>query len=302
MALEDIDRLREKLEKDPASKLFVPLAEEYKKVGMIDEAIEVLQKGLENNPGYMSARVSLGKVYLEKGMLNEASAEFGKVVSAIPDNLYAHKKLAEIYRELGERDKAISEYREVLNLNPRDEESAKSLADLEGTFTVHPEVTKVVKSMLSKERPSEVPVSKAFEEEVEKLLEVEEAQREIVAGPEEIQEEKIPSTEAVVGESEVLAEEIEETQKTEVSEKPKVNIDEADLLIDQGKYAEAIEVYREILSNEPDNVRVLQRIEELKALLKHLGKDKEDLVARLNRFLGGIKKRGNEFLGIPEID
>ena len=111
MSSEEIERLREKIEKDPNSKLFVPLAEEYKKAGMYDEAIDALIKGLEKQPSYLSARVSLGKIYVERGMLADAMAEFEKVIAAIPENLYAHKKLAEIYRELGDKDKAIREFK-----------------------------------------------------------------------------------------------------------------------------------------------------------------------------------------------
>ena len=111
MAIEDIERLKEKLDKDPNSKLFVPLAEEYKKAGMLDEAIDVLTKGLESQPAYLSARVSLGKIYIEKGMLDEARTEFEKVISVIPDNLYAHKKLAEIYKDRGQKEEAIKEFK-----------------------------------------------------------------------------------------------------------------------------------------------------------------------------------------------
>jgi tetratricopeptide (TPR) repeat protein len=67
MALEEIERLKEKINKDPNSKLFVPLAEEYKKAGMFDEAIDALILGLERQPNYLSARVSLGKIYIERG-------------------------------------------------------------------------------------------------------------------------------------------------------------------------------------------------------------------------------------------
>lgn len=66
MAKDEIEKLKEKVEKDPLSKLFVPLAEEYRKIGMLDEAVSVLLKGLENQPNYMTARVALGKIYLEK--------------------------------------------------------------------------------------------------------------------------------------------------------------------------------------------------------------------------------------------
>ena len=135
MSIKEIEKLREKVEKDPNSKLYVPLAEEYRKEGMLDEAIEVLQKGLEKQPGYMSARVSLGKIYLEKGQMDEARVEFENVVKLIPDNLYAHKKLAEIYRDTGKKDLAIKSFRTFLKLNPMDEDALNNLRELEGAYT-----------------------------------------------------------------------------------------------------------------------------------------------------------------------
>ena len=132
--MKEIEKLREKVDKDPNSKLYVPLAEEYRKEGMLDEAIEVLKKGIEKQPGYMSARVSLGKIYLEKGLMDEARGEFENVVKFIPDNLYAHKKLAEIYRDTGNRDLAIESFKAFLKLNPMDEEALNNLRELEGAY------------------------------------------------------------------------------------------------------------------------------------------------------------------------
>lgn len=131
MSLKDIEKLKEKVDKDPNSKLFVPLAEEYRKEGMLDEAIGVLLSGVEKQPGYMSARVSLGKIYVEKEMLKEAQAEFEQVIKSIPDNLYAHKKLADIYRATGDAQQAIRSYKTVLKLNAMDEEALMSLSELE---------------------------------------------------------------------------------------------------------------------------------------------------------------------------
>jgi len=228
MALEDIERLKEKVDKDPNSKLFIPLAEEYKKAGMYNEAIDVLKKGIERQPGYMSAYVSLGKIYIERDMLKEAKVEFEKVISEIPDNLYAHKKLAEIYRDLGEKDRAMKEFETVLQLNPMDEWAVMSLEDFKAPKTVE----HIEKSI--------------FEQE---------------------------------------------------TETPSLSLTDADPYILQEKYMEAMNVYRKILSIEPGNIQVMQRIEELKALLKLLGKDKEELIAKLDNLLAGIKKRRDEVLG-----
>lgn len=232
MALEDLERLKEKVDKDPNSKLFFPLAEEYKKVGMLDEAIDVLMKGLNSQPDYMSARVSLGKIYLEKSMVNEARAEFEKVINSKPDNLFTHRKLAEIYRNLGERDKALEEFRMVLTLNPLDEDTVRTITEIEKELTVQSGITDTTFPILQEEQPSD------FED----LLR------------------------------------------------------ESDLYIAQGRYKEAMDIYMKLLSIEPGNVSVLQRTEELKALMKLLGKGKDELIARLSNFLNGIRKRRDEVL------
>jgi tetratricopeptide (TPR) repeat protein len=139
MANEELEKLKQRVEKDPLSKLFVPLAEEYRKMGMLDEALSVLLRGLENQPNYMTARVSLGKVYLEKNMLREAKEEFKKVVNAIPDNLFALKKIAEISEKLGDINDAIDAYTKIVKLNPMDDEAKSALENLKQKSV--PEVT-----------------------------------------------------------------------------------------------------------------------------------------------------------------
>jgi tetratricopeptide (TPR) repeat protein len=295
MVSQEIERLKEKVDKDPNSKLFVPLAEEYKKAGMLDEAIGALMKGLERLPSYMSARVSLGKIYLEKGLLSEAGAEFEKVVNAIPDNLYAHKKLAEIYRALSEREKAVEEFRKVLKLNPTDEDAAQSLTILEGRFTVQPEATEMVKTTIKKEQQSEASTSEPSKELKESPSKTEKVFGEIIEEQERLSEEEILISEEVFKEPEIAAEDIHEVMEKGVLDEPQINIGDADRYISQGRYAEALNVYRRLLSIEPSNIYLLQRVEELRALLKLLGKSKEELISRMNGFLDGIKKRRDEF-------
>jgi tetratricopeptide (TPR) repeat protein len=352
MAFEDIERLKEKVEKDPKSKLFIPLSEEYKKAGMFDEAIDVLINGLERQPDYMSARVALGKIYFERGMSEEAKAEFEKVISAIPDNLYAHKKLAEIYRDIGERDKAIKEFKTLLKLNPMDEWAASNLTDI----AKKPQLPKKAKEPVSVqpeeikeaglEEPEEIPLGEEITEEIEKAfpdtgeeviedieealpeegeevlqaieetapeisedvledieplpeeaVKAEGAEEELMPEIGEISEEDLQLGEEY-GVSEAVADEKEIAfKKEEITERPSLSINDADVCISQEKYPEAINIYRRILMEDPDNLNVMQRLEELKFLLKLLGKDKEVLISRLESLLGSIKKRRNEFFG-----
>ncbi|MGD8352499.1 MAG: tetratricopeptide repeat protein [Nitrospirota bacterium] len=128
--MDKITKLKEKVAKDPSSMLFVPLAEEYRKAGMYDEAIEVLKDGLGRQPRHTSARVVLGKVYLDKGLLDDARAEFEQAARSVPDNLFAQRRLADILRQQGETMAAIEQYRKVLKLNPMDEEAREILEGL----------------------------------------------------------------------------------------------------------------------------------------------------------------------------
>ncbi len=116
--------------KDRHDKNFIPIAEEYIRKGLLDEAIGLLKKGIERYPSYLSARVSLGKAYIEKGMISEAIQEFENVVRVSPDNLLAHRKLALIYKEAGRIDVAIKSCEAVLVFSPKDREIADLLKAL----------------------------------------------------------------------------------------------------------------------------------------------------------------------------
>jgi len=96
-----IEELRRRLLKDPASIAFAQLAEEHRRAGDLDEAIRVSEAGLEQHPGYLSARVTLGRALAELGRLDEAADEFSRVVEAAPDNLIAVRALADIHHRLG---------------------------------------------------------------------------------------------------------------------------------------------------------------------------------------------------------
>jgi tetratricopeptide (TPR) repeat protein len=93
-----IEDLRRRVQKDPASIAFAQLAEEHRRAGQYEEAVEVATAGLAHHPAYLSARVTLGRALLELGRLDEAAAEFEFVVRTAPDNLTAVRQLADIHQ------------------------------------------------------------------------------------------------------------------------------------------------------------------------------------------------------------
>jgi len=126
----EIGKLTEKLAKDPKSRLFVPLAEEYLKSGMVDEALMVLTDGLKIHPNFHVARGTLGKVYLEKGQVAEAKSEFEQLIKSDPENLLAHRRLAKLYKEAGQTEQARRSCQAVLLSNPKDPEMKLLMEEL----------------------------------------------------------------------------------------------------------------------------------------------------------------------------
>jgi tetratricopeptide (TPR) repeat protein len=96
-----LDELRRRVEKDPASIAFAPLAEELRKAGEYDEAVRVCQAGLDHHPAYLSARVTLGRALLELERYSEARTELEYVLRAAPDNLLAQKGMSELAEREG---------------------------------------------------------------------------------------------------------------------------------------------------------------------------------------------------------
>jgi hypothetical protein len=117
-----IDDLRRRVEADPASIAFAQLAEEYRRAGQTEEAVRVSREGLTRHPGYLSARVTLGRALLDLGQLDEARAELQFVASEAPENLAAVRGLAEIFHREGDAASALEYFQRALALARHDPE------------------------------------------------------------------------------------------------------------------------------------------------------------------------------------
>ena len=117
-----IEKLEKRLAADPSSRIFVQLAEEYRKQGLLDNAIEICEQGLKKHPQYPSARVALGRALLEAETFDRAREEFEAVLAQVPDNILANKFLGETYHRLGRYDEAIQKYQIAQTLAPEDTE------------------------------------------------------------------------------------------------------------------------------------------------------------------------------------
>ena len=270
------------LSKDPGSMVFAPLAEAYRKAGMLDEAIATAQDGVKLRPDYVSGMVALGRAYFEKGLLAEARENLEKVLVIAPDNIIAAGILEEI-------------------------KSKWSVASGQG-----PEKPEPVTSNLEPNKPvsqeSEVGNQKIDEPEIEELTELEEFTELVEAGTEEksgdfqVEEISFETPEPGLGlakevkerEEEKTAEDIgiwgaetaselqEEPAMSEISEpeaqfrSPEVEEKEArprkeittgtiaDLYIKQGYFDKAIDIYQTLYDADPGNDDIKRKLDELK--------------------------------------
>lgn len=120
-----------KFQEDPTSRVFAPLAEAYRKAGLIDEAIEIAREGLRVHPNFVGGRVALARALFEKRQYDEVIEELSIVVREVPDNLVAQRLLAESSLMLGRVTEALSAYKMLLYFNPGDPETSRVVAELE---------------------------------------------------------------------------------------------------------------------------------------------------------------------------
>ena len=115
---------------DPASIAFAQLAEELRRAHQFEEAIEACRAGLAIHPGYLSARVTLGRALIETNALDEARSELETVLKSAPENLAAIRGLAEILHRQGALPEALAQYRAALALAKNDPELQETVAEL----------------------------------------------------------------------------------------------------------------------------------------------------------------------------
>ena len=125
-----IDDLRRRVQKDPASIAFAQLAEELRRAGDFKEAVDVCRAGLAKHPGYVSARVTLGRALIDLKDLDNADAELRLVLKVAPDNLSAIRARADIFRRRGDVESALAHYRVALGLARNDPDLERVVAEL----------------------------------------------------------------------------------------------------------------------------------------------------------------------------
>lgn len=120
-----------KYQDDPTSRVFAPLAEAYRKSGMVDEAEKIAREGLRVHPQFMGGRVALARTLFDQKKYHDVIDELAEVVRNVPDNLVAQRLLAESHLMIGRVPEALNSFKMLLYYSPHDQETANIVRELE---------------------------------------------------------------------------------------------------------------------------------------------------------------------------
>lgn len=201
------------LAKDPNSTIFVSLSEAYRKMGMLDDARLVIEKGLERHSDFSPAYIVLARILCQQGEYAASETAFQKSLKFDNDSLAALVGYSRLCILLGQEEKARELLLKARTLSPADPVINKLLLSLPQNNT-EPAVEEELTTAPAELSP-----------EVDDSI-----------SPDEVKEDTAP---------------------------PLASSTLAELYFKQGLTQQAIDVYRQLSADEPDNLLYRRKIRDL---------------------------------------
>lgn len=245
----EIDELFERYRRAPGSHVFAPLADAYRKLGLLEEALDICARGLSANPRYASGCVVQGKCQYDAGRADRAEESFRRVLEIDPHNLVALRYLGIIRAACGDPDGARGFFEHILTLDPGDKDIQHRLEAIRENRQVPPstlvdEIENVLLQPARGSAPSVAPAAPATDDiEVggsDAVMELPEVREDFEGSP------------ILLGDESVTTDYI-------------ATVTLADIFAAQGYAAKAIRIYQDVLRRQPDNVDVKRKMAALEA-------------------------------------
>lgn len=252
---QDLVKQLKEFQQNPRSLVFVSLAENYRQEGLPNQALQILDEGLEHHPKLASALVAKGRCLLELKRYSEALNELNAALLENPQNIKALKLQSEIFLRLGQRKSAIRSLTKVVLAYPQDIEAARELEQLENMETKKFVPTEKIFHVSSDASPAsgrmmgQGSVGKIEDFQVEDL-------RDSLSA--------LPAVASHQQEDQPIHQEAE-FQEVEDSEPTFATRTIAELYLRQGLKAKALAVVKKILKNEPENSWARETLQNLKS-------------------------------------
>lgn len=277
---ERLQELQQKFNENPR-RYFAPLANELRKRGDFSRAIDLCRTYLPHLPGHLSGFIVYGQALFDAGDLSQANQAFNDALNVDPENVIALRHLGDIARAHGDTTDAISWYQQVLEFDPNNDEIAAYIEELtveeisvssrpEIEHSLEPEMADVPKvgeitntageAISEPEQPTEAEAS--VDSDLPPLV-FEEWSLDEIDEPEPEIKSDFPEPEPEFPDPEPDFPEPEFSEPA-----PFITETMANVYIDQGLYAEGLEVLRQLVAFRPEDERLQNRILEVVSMIQ----------------------------------
>ena len=117
--------------KDPSSTAFVPLAEAYRQIGLLDDALEASRLGTERLPHFSPGFSTMGRILGQMGRLDESMSAYARAISIDRQSQAALVGLARLHLVRGDRDQARKILQQAREFHPEDDKISDMLTALD---------------------------------------------------------------------------------------------------------------------------------------------------------------------------
>jgi tetratricopeptide (TPR) repeat protein len=122
--------------KNSRSRVFAPLAESYRKLGMYDDAFKILKEGIRNHPSYTLGYIVLAHCYFDQQKFELTYNTLRPIIAKNADNISLQKIFAQSCINLGYLEEALETFKYLLFMTPRDKYFAEQVKRLEDDLHV----------------------------------------------------------------------------------------------------------------------------------------------------------------------
>jgi tetratricopeptide (TPR) repeat protein len=140
---DDISGMTNQLAQDPASLIFLPLADALRRRGQLEPALAVATRGVHRYPEIADGYDLLARIHADRGDGDAAFDAWTTVLRLSPDHLGAHKGLAFLAFRAGDLGRSAKHLSRALELSPGDPTLAAPLERIRTMMAARPPAAEV---------------------------------------------------------------------------------------------------------------------------------------------------------------
>ncbi len=251
----------------PSSRVFAPLSEAYRKLGMIDEALKVLKEGLKYNPTYVLGYVVLANCYYDQEKYELTYNTLKPLQANNQDNISLQKLFADSCLKIGHFDEALEVFKYLLFVNPRDPNFQEHVKALENELVLkereisHTQILKAPLASFEDDNWIQVDFAKSvIEEKTIETTNIQEKPHFTLSEP--VIERSLDDDYFIDDEYEV------ENETTKPAETPLLSHTLVDLYISQNYLDKAHDLLLQYANFFPKDTRILTKLADVKKKMK----------------------------------